>query len=439
MPSDSRIRWTYQSIATLPLINIIMCIRPTKVSPVGKGSAHNLQGREFEPRCRCEDLVVKDVLRSKCVCKNWKSLICEPQFCYEHTLRLCRKYKQNPNPNPYPYPSGILLQRYIGSLLPKKADIIPFTNNNSNSNKRFAHLHHAYNKLDELRHYQIQQSCNGLLLWQSTPQFVLYPPYDAGTKEVLHQGCSFYVSNPTTGHYVPIDQFGHEFHRIFSRPFLVFEPWKSPHYKIIFFTKVEGDRKKLTTKMKMSVYSSATKSWSRVDLLPSFPNSNLDYGVYCNGAIHWYAVGKYSMYFDIDRLCLKNLPTLELPGARMIDLEVVYFGECGGNLHLIVARIDEKLRYDILELKEDYSEWMVRYYIDLSTIESRNSTVFGVSCVVRQPPKEDENEESKLAIVSVDYEKLVAYNLKDHSSRIFYEGGFVPYIQHQYFETLAGM
>ncbi|MED6168898.1 hypothetical protein PIB30_015957 [Stylosanthes scabra] len=174
--------------------------------------------------------------------------------------------------------------------------------------------------------------------------------------------------------------------------------------------------------MKMSVYSSATESWSKVDLLPSFPNNNLDYGVYCNGAIHWYALA------------------LQLPEARMIDLKVVYFGECGGNLQLIVARKDEKLRYDILELKEDYSEWMVRYYIDLTTIESKNSD-YGVSCVVRQPPKEDGNEESKLAIVSVDYEKLVAYNLKDHSSRIFYEehAGFVPYIQHQYFETMAGM
>ncbi|MED6208477.1 hypothetical protein PIB30_045408 [Stylosanthes scabra] len=123
----------------------------------------------------------------------------------------------------------------------------------------------------------------------------------------------------------------------------------------------------------------------------------------------------------------------------MIELKVVYFGECGGNLHIIVAKKDEKLRYDISELKEDYSEWILRYHIDLTTIESKISN-FGVSCVVRQPPKEDENEESKLAIVSVDFEKLVAYNLKDHSSRIFYqEHTDLPYIQHQYFETLAGM
>ncbi|MED6108283.1 hypothetical protein PIB30_022415 [Stylosanthes scabra] len=30
---------------------------PTKVGSVGKGSAHNSQGREFEPRCRCEDFI----------------------------------------------------------------------------------------------------------------------------------------------------------------------------------------------------------------------------------------------------------------------------------------------------------------------------------------------------------------------------------------------
>ncbi|MED6211597.1 hypothetical protein PIB30_075318 [Stylosanthes scabra] len=141
--------------------------------------------------------------------------------------------------------------------------------------------------------------------------------------------------------------------------------------------------------MNMSVYLSATGSWSKLDLLPSFPNK-IDYNcdcVYCNGAIHWYALGKNSVHFDIDSLCLKTLPTLQLPALSSDELEVVYFGGCGGNLHLIVGKIDENLRYDIWELKEDYSGWI------------------------------------------------------DHSSRIFYERSerYVPYFHPPYFETLAAV
>ncbi|KAL4357822.1 hypothetical protein AHAS_Ahas09G0225100 [Arachis hypogaea] len=379
-------------------------------------------------------LSVKDLLRSKCVCKKWKSLISEDQFCYQHTLGLCRKYKHIPNP----YPSGILRQTLDSCLFNKRAKISPFTNN---SNSRFTYLH-ADNKLDKARHYKIEQSCNGLLLWRSTPGDLTSLTYDAGTK-VITQGGSFYVSNPSTGHYVRIDKFGYEFHPKFSNPFLVFEPWKSPHYKIIFFTKLDGDRNKPTTKMEMSVYSSETGSWSKVDFLTSFPNDiyYFDNGVYCNGAVHWFAIGKSSVYLDVDLLCVKNLPTLPLPLSVPLSdlLEDVYFGECGGNIHLIVAKYNEKLRYDIWELKEDYSGWIVRYYIDLTSLQSDRGH-FDVSCVVRQPPKEDEDEEAMLAIVSDEMRKFVAYNLKDHSSRIIYEikeRRYLLYLHHQYFETLA--
>ncbi|MED6113005.1 hypothetical protein PIB30_067027, partial [Stylosanthes scabra] len=128
-----------------------------------------------------------------------------------------------------------------------------------------------------------------------------------------------------------------------------------------------------------------------------------------------------------------------LPALPSHQLEVVYFGGCGGNLHLIVGKIDENLRYDIWELKEDYSGWIVRYYIDLRSIKSYGHGHVDVSCVVRQPPKEDEDEESMLAILVVDMKKFVAYNLKDHSSRIFHERRepYLPYFHPPFFETLA--
>ncbi|MED6128971.1 hypothetical protein PIB30_103242, partial [Stylosanthes scabra] len=343
-----------------------------------------------------------------------------------HTLGLCRKHKHDPNP----YPSGILhqgypstlFQRYSPTFILKRTDITLFTNNSSS----FTRLSHDYYTNHELRHCEIQQSCNGLLLWKST-----------SAANALLQRCRFYVSNQTTGRYVAIDQFGHKSHEKFSKPFLAFEPWKSPHYKIIFFFKVDEDGNKLTTKMKMSVYSSATGSWTKLDLLPSFPN-NIDYscdGVYCNGAIHWYALGENSVHFDIDRLCLKTLPT-----SPSHQLEVVHFGGCGRNLHLTVGKRHESSRYNIWELKEDYSGWIARYHVDLSSIDL-HGFLFEFKCVVRQPPKEDEDEESMLAILIVNLQKFVAYNLKDHSSRVFYEepAPCPPNFHHQYFETLVGV
>ncbi|MED6196188.1 hypothetical protein PIB30_045000, partial [Stylosanthes scabra] len=209
-------------------------------------------------------LPVKDVLRNKCVCKAWKSLICEPQFCYKHTLGLCRKYKHNPNP----YPSGIFRQGYPSTLLQRypppptllqRTDITLFTHNSSS----FTCCIHDC----EIRHCEIQQSCNGLLLW-----------------------------------------IGKGFQQLTN-----------------FFKEADGDgngnQLTTTTKMKMSVYLSATGSWSKLD--PSFPNNINNYscnGVYCNGAIHWYALGENSLHFDIDSLGFKTLPTSHIPSH---ELEVV--------------------------------------------------------------------------------------------------------------------
>ncbi|XP_057745615.1 F-box protein At5g07610-like [Arachis stenosperma] len=358
-------------------------------------------------------LPVKDALRCKCVCKKWMSLISNPQFCYWHTLGLCRKHKHNnnPNPNPYLYPSGMLFQRTLDCLRDKKACVIPFNNCSS----RFMQLN-AHVKFEGTLHYLLLRSCNGLTLWDSIPM-----PWS----NKLVKRCSFYINNPSTGCCVRIDKFGYEYR--FSRPYLAFEPWKSPHYKVIFLECTK-------TTPKMSVYSSHTGSWSKLDVHLSFPNKNFDPchddgGVYCNGAIHWY---DHSAYLDIDRLCFKNLPVLPIPRTGL--LQVKHFGESGGNLYLIIEESRYSGRYDFWELKEDYSEWILKYHVD--------RTYADPLCVICQPPNEDEQEESICAILLIGYKKLVSYNLKDHSCKIFYEeedSSFVDVKVYPYFETLASI
>ncbi|MED6113459.1 hypothetical protein PIB30_070947 [Stylosanthes scabra] len=384
-------------------------------------------------------LPVKDLLRCKCVCKKWMSLISEPQFCYRHTLRLCRK-NPNPNTNPYLYPSGMLFQESIDCVRNKKGYVVSFTDN---SNNRFIHLN-AHTNFEGTLNYRLLRSCNGLQLWDSTPiRPWPSPTNDAEANKILQRCSFFYVSNPSTGRCVRIDRFGFAFHPGFSSAFLVFEPWISPHYKVIFF-EITSKRK-----VKMSVYSSEKGSWSKHDLLSPLPPDLFRFprpGVYCNGSIHWFDLGDNfvnSLYFDIDRLCFKDLPVLPIThGVLPYDqLQVMHFGESGGNLYLIMARSTVLLKYDIWELKEDYSRWILKYNVDATKNNLVHNWCIDVTPlrVVRQPPNEDGEEESIFAILIVDHRKLVSYNLKDHSWKILHQADRFspPYFKDQYFDTLA--
>ncbi|MED6132156.1 hypothetical protein PIB30_016579 [Stylosanthes scabra] len=320
-------------------------------------------------------LPAKDALRCKSVCKRWRTIISDGRFCYRHTLG-----------HPTPYPSGLIFCQQQFDF--EKRRLISLSSNNNSSSSFIHQLDNVHNEFDDgLLDFEIQQSSNGLLLWKTTPGFLLLdlllPSPDREPKKLLEECYWFYVTNPTTGSCVRIHPFDHKFCAPFSKPFLVYEPWKSPHYKIIFFTKVVTNDDKLTTKMKMSFYSSETGTWSRLDLLPSFLNDiDRSHAIYCNSAIHWFVHGGNSVYFDINSLCLKDLPGV--PFSRR--LKVLYFGECGGNLQLMVqANPNQKLRYDIWELREDYSRWILRYHVDLTTTLSRAHTINMLS-VVRQPP-----------------------------------------------------
>ncbi|MED6220304.1 hypothetical protein PIB30_043662 [Stylosanthes scabra] len=339
-------------------------------------------------------LPAKDALRCKSVCKKWRTIISDGRFCYRHTLG-----------HPTPYPSGIILCQQQFDF--KKPRLIPFSNNNNNSSFIHHHLDLHNNEFHRLLHYEIQQSSNGLLLWKSTPGILLLQqqPLDMEAMKLLLLKCfCFYVTNPTTGSCLRIHHCDYElYNEPFSKPFLVYEPWKSLHYEVIFFTKVVGHDDKLTMKMKMSVYSSETGTWSKLDLLPYFPyDIDRSNAIYCNGAIHWFVLHGLSVYLDINSLCLKVLP-----GVRYSRWQkFLNFGECGGNLHLVWLNWKEKLSYDIWELKEDYSEWIVRYHLDLTSLRRQAHTINNMLSVVRQPPNKDEGEESKFAILVVDNNKL---------------------------------
>jgi NADH:ubiquinone oxidoreductase subunit len=93
-----------------------------------------------------------------------------------------------------------------------------------------------------------------------------------------------------------------------------------------------------------------------------------DAGVYCNGAIHWCTKSKFCVYFDVDTQCLKYYPMPPLSDSEAIQLRysfIPYFGASGGRLHLMLRF---KQTYDIFQLKENFSGWLLRHRIDLNPI-----------------------------------------------------------------------
>ncbi|MED6124430.1 hypothetical protein PIB30_058817 [Stylosanthes scabra] len=279
-------------------------------------------------------LPVKDLLRCKCVCKKWKSFISDPQFCYRHTLILCRKHKHNP----YLYPSGIIVR---SSHSHDELDMFPFTNNT------------------KIRRFNVKRFD------------------DAGELD------SYFIRPCNDG-------FDHRVGSL-SRLYLAFEPWKSPHYKVIVFDKVFG-------------------------------NNREDY--------------------ELIATKIKNLPTIPL---LLKPRSSYYMQVCGRNLHWITFKFDGEWKFDIWELKEDYSGWILRYHVDLLAtlrIDLQACSLDAVLGVVHQPPNEDEDEESVLVIIVVDFFKIVSYNLKNRISRIIYEedGDYhAPGFHGLYFETLISI
>ena len=87
----------------------------------------------------------------------------------------------------------------------------------------------------------------------------------------------------------------------------------------------------------------------------------------------------------------------------------------------MVVESPQDLEFDILELKEDRSEWSVRFHVNLNPLRApfRHSNLdiahmvglFYIFCVVRQ-----EKEEESMLVFFMDG-RVMAYNLVDHSLR----------------------
>ncbi|XP_027352690.1 F-box protein At5g07610-like [Abrus precatorius] len=260
-------------------------------------------------------LPAKSLLQLKCVCKQWLTLISDPNFCHSHSLH---------NSTPC-----ALLLSYSHNLY-----VLPLT---PTSPTRLL-------SLDFLNrpHLSVVRSCNGLLL--------------------CHSNSTYFVCNPTT----------RKFHTLTlpspHQPralYLAFDPSTSPHYQLLSLQTLHSQNSHQVPCV-FHVYSSKTRSWTHPQASFTAPSEIITAsGVYCKGAIHWCNDADSSLYFNIDDMSLRYWP-MPLSDYEWCNRRVDYFGQCGGRLHLIISIINQPLEFHVYEGKQDYSAWLLKHHVDVN-------------------------------------------------------------------------
>ncbi|KAJ7970617.1 F-box protein [Quillaja saponaria] len=305
-------------------------------------------------------LPIKSLLKFKSVCKQWLSLISNPNFS---NLR-----------NPFHTSASGLFLRRKSFLLSPQFDFVDF-----NHNPIAAPSYAPFKSLPSPSGIKILQSCNGLLLCSCFQQ---------GNRPKTN----YYIYNPTTKQYYVLPPFGSSNggRRILFGVSLAFDPFKSPHYKVVCLqglgTPGGGDN------FQFEIYSSDTGTW-RVSTSSFSASGNIQFygGVYWNGSVHWVSTLGKSMYFKIDTDQALELPMPPIPNFCH-QRKFNYFGESRDHLHLIEIYNLQKLEFNVYEMEWDYSGWFVKYHVDLDhprlSFELKGY-MFSILCVVRGESDED--------------------------------------------------
>ncbi|KAK9292584.1 hypothetical protein L1049_020558 [Liquidambar formosana] len=338
-------------------------------------------------------LPLKSLLKFKSVSKPWLSLICNPHF----------SRRRNPNSI-----SGLFLQRYTpdGCFVDPKFDFVPL----DDCKPELAPFR-SLPFVDGRSGIRLVHSCNGLLCCFTLGVNVFDRRY--------------YIYNPTTRQYTQLHNI-----RNCDRPQsavmgvnLAFDPSKSPHYKVVCVLGFEdGGDYSINSDCQIKIYSSETRLWKISGGVFS-ANRNIDFnqGVFWNGALHWICCYHGpSLCFDVDQERLREIPMPPIP--EFFQSEIRYFGESRDHLHIVAIRGPRLKKFDVYEMRRDYSEWFVKYHVDLDSLTTSLPEMvvqsfinpphyyeFGILCLLR-----GETDEESYLVLHVPG-KAIRYNLKDQS------------------------
>ncbi|KAE8684724.1 putative F-box family protein [Hibiscus syriacus] len=335
-------------------------------------------------------LPTKSLIKFKCVSRQWRFIISDPDFCLSHTRRHHR--------HGFLSPTALLLkgERFTP---PSEFSIVPL--------KHYSKVpfFHYINDSD----VKILQSCNGLLICESYRR-------------------SFLICNPTTKSFRKIYCPSNSCYNFLSRfcVSLAFDPLRSPNYKIICVW--ESYRE--PCKLNLDLYSSKTGSWDLSVISFEVDEEEpieLNHGVFCNGRIHWCGYGSESLFFDVENECLETMP-MALPVQMDALEECRYFGESRGVLYLTVTYcMPVCLEMDIFEMARDYSQWIWKKRVDLGDAV-RVFPELELGCVEYGPGFSgvcvigSEEEDEPMVVVWADG-KIVCFDLRQGAWKMVYDLG----------------
>ncbi|CAL5364119.1 unnamed protein product [Camellia sinensis] len=343
-------------------------------------------------------LPVKSLMRFKSVSKHWLSLIVNPHFAR------CR----NPNSS---FVSGLFLYSSKRRRNPE-LNFIPLQNNENPSDDGDDVYLAPLTTIPSLSGKEIFSSCHGLLCCSS------YSNLEGDYQLRYH------ILNPTTKQFMSLPQ-PRDGHKGFN---LVFDPSRSPHYRVVgvwrvdcddLVLSVDSDQNKLY--YQIEIYSSETGSW-RACAEPFTANRNSQFhsGVYWNGAINWFNTFGDSLYFNMEDERVRTIPMPPIPHGDWKGRPFGYYGESNDHLHFVEI-YNPRIQFDVYEIERDYSGCFVKYHVDLGSVGAAFPQMmqrlswnpmyysFAILSLVRE--KKDDDSFMVLHIPG----KILRYNLGDKS------------------------
>ncbi|KAL6571638.1 hypothetical protein OROHE_003281 [Orobanche hederae] len=327
-----------------------------------------------------EDLLTLILLRPpyrklksfKCVAKKWLYLITTPQFI---SRLLCNFFL------PPLRASGLFIQRppfaFSSKPCPNEVYFVPLDDPNTPS--PFKTIAFADYPFDPER-IRILGSCNGLLLCSTC---------------ILAFGIPLatYVYNPSTNqlHILPKHPpaIGVEYLS------LAFDPSKSPHYKVVAYV-----------------------STSKLDYIGDLNFAPVPGSTVSDG-----------LYFNVDEGRLGIFPRPPIDRKKLTTSRSSYFGESDDHLHFIGV-YPNATSLSVYELKSDYSEWFIKYWIDLASISKfipemtkykacyvdGKTYAFAVLSLIRR----EKFQEDSFLVLEIPG-KVIRYNLVDTSFKAIWD------------------
>ncbi|XP_004305299.1 PREDICTED: F-box protein At5g07610-like [Fragaria vesca subsp. vesca] len=323
------------------------------------------------------------LIRSKCVSKQWLSLISDPDFHRRHTF-------QNPNPK-----------------------ILAFLSPETNQDQKHRPV------------YVVNPTTN---------QFrALFPPTlrdDVTRSTLVRYALAFDPSQ--SPHYKVLcvtnddDDGGHHDIEIYSSETGEWKHLKTPYFpreRAMHF----GWRSRLG-----AVYCNGAVHWLR-----SRHEAGLRFGLYGGNGIMGFRREKKTgvlHYFEISQerflvvsaippvpSVVKNIPLKGNEPTTWPNLAQRYFGVCGGRLYLIETYDHCLTQFDVMEMEKDYSGWFVKYQVDLNPLVAafpgQDCNVFVVLCLFQEEETDYGVEDTSTHLLLHLSGKVISYNLRSKTFR----------------------